>query len=144
MWNLREMMEGDLEAALALWREMPGISLNATDHPDCLRAFLLRNPGLSFVASTPEGLAGAVLCGHDGRRGFLYHLAVAPQFRRQGLGRLLVEHCLRQLSGLGIQRCHIVILADNHAGEAFWERLDFGRRPELTLMSHRLDEPRSR
>jgi hypothetical protein len=73
-------------------------------------------------------LAGAVLCCHDGRRGYLYHLAVAANFRRTGIGRQLVERCLARLKDLGITRCTIVLVADNAEGEAFWRQTGWRER----------------
>ncbi len=80
----------DLDAVLALWGQTSGVGLNESDTPDQLRAYLDRNPGLSLIARDGTRLVAAVLCGHDGRRGYLNHLAVVPEYRGRGLGRQMV------------------------------------------------------
>jgi ribosomal protein S18 acetylase RimI-like enzyme len=88
-------------------------------------AYLTRNPGLSRVAVQNEQIIGAVLCGHDGRRGLLYHLAVAPGLRGQGIGRRLVEECLAGLQTSGIKRALILVARENDLGRAFWAARGF-------------------
>jgi ribosomal protein S18 acetylase RimI-like enzyme len=81
-------------------------------------------------------IVGAVLCGTDGRRGYLQHLAVAPSHQRRGIGRRLAAHCLDALSAQGIDKCHLMVLADNHKAAAFWARIGWTDRPGIRLMSH--------
>jgi GNAT superfamily N-acetyltransferase len=88
------MQPDDYDAVLALWQRCEGVGLTPSDSREAVRAYLIRNPGLSFVARQDGKIVGAVLCGHDGRRGYLYHLAVAPENRHQGLGRAIVDACL--------------------------------------------------
>lgn len=93
----------DIESALALWRASEGLGLNESDTPDALTVFLARNPALSAVAIAADGrLVGAVLCGHDGRRGTLHHLAVAPDWRGRGIARRLVAHGIAGFQAIGI------------------------------------------
>ncbi len=127
------MTEGDLESVLALWSATEGVGLNESDSPDGLRAFLQRNPSLSLVVTDGQQLIGAVLCGHDGRRGYLHHLAVRPEFRNHGLGRQMVETCLASLSGIGILKCNIFLYADNELGEQFWKRCGWSQRSDLQV-----------
>lgn len=124
-----------LPAALALWRSMPGIGLSEADEPAALAAFLRRNPGLSFVALDGSELVGTLLCGHDGRRGLIHHLAVAPEQRRRGLGRALLDAALAALQAQGIGKCHLMVFADNTEGLAFWRRQQAVERVELALLS---------
>jgi ribosomal protein S18 acetylase RimI-like enzyme len=77
-----------------------------------------------------------VLCGHDGRRGYLQHLAVAPDARHKGIGRALVDRCLTTLADDGITRCHIFVYTDNETGLGFWESAGWFRRGNLLIMSH--------
>jgi ribosomal protein S18 acetylase RimI-like enzyme len=77
---------------------------------------------------------GAVLCGHDGRRGYLYHLAVALGHRQQGLGKKLVDACLEKLKRLGIQKCNIYVFDDNARGAKFWKKNGWVKRPEIRLL----------
>lgn len=93
MIEIRELAILDYDAVMTLWRETPGVGLSAADNREAIAAYLLRNPGLSFAAWDGPRLVGAVLCGHDGRRGYLHHLAVAPAYRRQHLGFELAERC---------------------------------------------------
>jgi putative acetyltransferase len=128
------LMDSDLPTVLALWSETEGVGLNESDEPRQLRAFLNRNPDLSLVARAGEEIIGAVLCGHDGRRGYLHHLAVVPDYRQRGLGRRLVEACLTSLAALGILKCNIFLYADNELGEAFWKRCGWSKRNDLQIL----------
>ena len=96
-YQIREMCPEDFDAVLALWRVTEHIDLNECDTPEGIAVYLKRNPGLSFVAEAGSAFAGVVLCGHDGRRGFLRHLAVAKEYRKQGMARALVERALQGL-----------------------------------------------
>lgn len=124
----------DYEAALALWRRCEGIGLGASDTRAAIAAYLRRNPGLSFIARAKGRLVGTTLCGHDGRRGYLYHLAVSKRYRRAGLGRRLVERCVESLRKLGIHKCNIFVFAKNVEGTAFWTHTGWTQRPDLSLL----------
>lgn len=124
----------DYDEVVAFWREMDGVGLNESDERGPMAAFLARNPGLSLVLRHEGAVIGAVLCGHDGRRGYLHHLAVSPQARGQGLGRLLVERCLANLAELGITKCNVFLFADNREGERFWVAMGFAARVDLRVM----------
>ena len=134
------MEVADLQAVIELWNNTPGVGLNESDEPDCLRAYLARNPGLSLAARDGSALIGAVLCGHDGRRGYLNHLAVAPDYRRRGLGQQMVMACLDKLAALGIARCNIFIYADNEPGERFWTRCGWRPRSDLKVLQRQTTE----
>jgi len=125
----------DHHQATELWRSCEGLGLTDSDSYEGIRAFLLRNPGLSFVAERGGQIVGAALCGHDGRRGFIYHLAVASSARREGIGRTLISRCLIRLRSIGIPKCHIVVYARNRVGRQFWRAAGWMERTELTLMS---------
>jgi putative acetyltransferase len=135
-FELRPIVEHDLPDLIEFWSRTPGIGLNESDTPECLKIFLDRNPGLSLIALAGDRIAGALLSGHDGRRGSLHHLAVAEPFRRQGLGRELVERCLSKLREEGILKCNIFLYADNDAGREFWTRCGWSRRIDLVMMQH--------
>jgi len=129
----------DYDEVIALWRSSPGVGLSDVDGPEGIAAYLARNPGLSFVARLDSELAGAVLCGTDGRRGYLHHLAVGPQYRRQGIGETLVESCLSGLKAQGCRKCHIFVYGGNVEGQVFWERVGWRLRTELVIMSKDID-----
>ena len=125
----------DYDEVIALWRSSEGVGLSDVDSPEGIAAYLARNPGLSFVARQDGRLAGAVLCGTDGRRGYLHHLAVASSYRRQGIGETLVERCLSGLKAQGYQKCHIFVYNGNVEGQVFWERVGWKLRTDLVIMS---------
>jgi len=135
-YEILPMTLNDYPEILSLWQSSEGIGLSSADSRDGIARFLERNPGLAFVARDPIGLAGAVMVGEDGRRGNLYHLAVSPRCRRQGIGRALVERCLEGLRRRGIEKCHIFVFAANLDGQAFWQGAGFAARPDLIIMSH--------
>lgn len=133
--TLRPFRPGDIPAARALWEATPGVGLSTADEPQALTAFLVRNPGTSFVAETTGRIIGTILVGHDGRRGLIHHLAVATDQRRAGLGRALVAAGLSALRGQGIDKCHLMVFADNAEGARFWTAVGATRRGELDLYS---------
>ena len=136
MIEIRQFAIADYDAVRSLWLSVPGVVVRDADARAPLTAYLARNQGLSFVALDRERLVGAVLCGTDGRRGYLQHLAVAPTHRRLGVGRRLAEHCVAALAALGIDKCHLMVLAENSDAAAFWSRLGWLPRTDVRLMSH--------
>jgi putative acetyltransferase len=133
--TIKEMTPDDYDEVLALWQASEGIGLSDADSREGISAFLARNPGLSLVAWDGEALAGAVLCGHDGRRGYLHHLAVAAAYRCRGIGHALARECLDRLGKRGIQKCHLFVFRDNRDALAFWEKTGWSIRTDLTMMS---------
>lgn len=132
-FELRAMEEADYEAVMALWNGAPGV--RAGESREEFERILRRNPGLGCVAMVERGLAGAVLACHDGRRGYLYHVAVARSEQKQGIAKAMVERCLVRLAEEGIARCSIHLVADNTAGAAFWRRLGWRERLDLRVMA---------
>jgi putative acetyltransferase len=130
------MTNVDLPEVLELWTTIEGIGLNESDTRECLNEYLQRNPTLSILAREDDCCIGAVLCGHDSRRGYLHHLAVAPTHRRQRIGTMLVERCLSNLAAIGIQKCNIFVYADNDDGTEFWRKTGWQERNDLKLMQH--------
>ena len=118
----REFHIDDYDAAVELWQRVEGVEVAEGDSKEEVARFLLRNPDLSRVAEKGTTIVGAVLCGHDGRRGVIYHLAVEPAYRRQTLGKRLVEECLNALRKAGIKRALILVAKDNASGRSFWHR----------------------
>jgi ribosomal protein S18 acetylase RimI-like enzyme len=137
------MASSDIPEALKLWQSSEGIALHSSDSPEALTRYLERNPGLSFVARDGAKLAGVSLAGHDGRRGYLHHVAVDAEYRHQGIGRAIVDRCLTALKEQGIEKCHLFVLGDNTDGMKFWENLGWQKRDGLILMSIALAEPES-
>lgn len=119
--NIRAMHVADYPQVLALWERSEGVGLSESDTREGVAAFLLRNPGMSAVAASSVGeIVGAVLCGPDGRRGYLHHLAVAAMHRRQGIARCLVEHCFSNLARAKISKCNIFVFRQSPEAAAFW------------------------
>ena len=120
-WLVRAMDIADYQHVVALWQRSEGVGLGESDTKEGVAAFLLRNPGLSAVAESSHGeIVGAVLCGHDGTRGCLHHLAVAATHRRRGIARRLVEHSFSGLANEKIPKCNIFVFRESPATVAFW------------------------
>jgi len=132
----RELTLSDYDAVLALWQSSDGVGLSDADSREAIGRYLARNPGLSFTAWDGDLLVGAVLCGHDGRRGYVHHLAVRPSHRRQGIGKALAARCLDALAAEGIDKCHLFVFAVNADAIAFWKRVGWTQRVDLNVMSH--------
>ena len=132
---IQEMTIADFEEVRALWQESQGIELSNADTKESITRFLERNPGLSFVARDGDQLVGAVLCGHDGRRGYIDHLAVIQSHRRQGIGRALVGRCLYNLVQIGIRKWHLFVIQDKQEAIEFWKKMGWAQRVELVTMS---------
>ena len=113
----------DFDAVTALWRSVDGLGLGASDSRERTARYLERNPRMSFVASAGRELVGTVMCGTDGRRGYLGHLAVRPSHRRRGIGAALVRRCLEALREIDIPKCNLYVYADNADAIAFWKRM---------------------
>jgi len=127
----------------ALWVQAEGVGLHDySDSRDGIAAYLERNPGLSFVARVDGLVVGAVLAGHDGRRGYLHHLTVHPDYRRQGIGRRLVDRCLDALRAAGIAKCHLFIFNTNESGIAFWRSVGWTPRMDVGIVSKVINEER--
>jgi N-acetylglutamate synthase len=133
-FRLEPMLLSDFKEVLRLWQNSEGVGLNESDTRPAIAQYLARNPGMSFVARHGKEIVGAVLCGHDGRRGYLHHLAVAREHRRQGLGKRLVDACLGELKRLRIFKCNIFLYADNEVGERFWENSGWAPRADLQVL----------
>ena len=118
----REFVMADYDAAIALWSGVEGVEICEGDSREEMAVYLERNPGLSRVAEADGKIVGAALCGHDGRRGWIYHLAVAQTNRRQKVGKLLLDACVNGLRAAGLKRAIILVAGDNPGGHQFWLR----------------------
>ncbi len=120
--DTREFFTDDYDAAIRLWRRVEGLEIAEGDDREGLAQFLRRNRGLSRVAIDGAAIVGIALCGHDGRRGHVYHLAVDPAYQRCGLGKRLLDECLNGLRSAGVKRVIIMVADDNQRGAEFWKR----------------------
>ena len=133
--HIREMTIQDYDAVIALWQSVEGVGLSSADAREPIARYLERNPGLSFTAWDGDVLVGAVLCGHDYRRGYVHHLTVRESHRRQGIGKALVERCLAALKAEGIDKCHLFVFVVNEDAIGFWKSVGWTQRVDLVVMS---------
>src|SRR6266487_5260974 len=118
--DTREFSISDYDATVELWQRDEGLEIAEGDDRESVAQFLARNPGLSRVATDGSTTVGVALCGHDGRRGHIYHLAVDPAYQGRGLGRRLMDECLVGLRRAGIERVIILVAGDNPRERGFW------------------------
>jgi len=118
-----------------MWRSIPGIGLNAADSEEKIAIYLARNPNLSFIFSQDGKIVGTILCGHDGRRGYIHHTCVLPEYQGQSIGTILVTKALAELTKQGIDKCHLFVFCDNEAGKLFWHKLGWEKRSDLLIYS---------
>lgn len=139
---IRIMTPDDYDAVVACWTSCPGMGLNTIDDSrQGITRYLKHNPTTSFVHQDAAGrIDGAILAGHDGRRGYIYHTAVSPEHQHQGIGTRLVNAALHALANEGIVKVALVVFSRNAAGNAFWQRLGFSARDDLTYRNKALCE----
>ena len=132
--NTREFRIEDYDAAVALWKRVEGVEIAEGDSKEEIEQYILRNPDLSRVAEDGTAIVGVALCGHDGRRGHIYHLAVDPAYQGRGLGKRLLDECLDGLRRVGVQRVIILVASDNQRGSAFWKHRGWEEIPGAVPM----------
>ena len=138
---IRKMEIADYDRVYALWMSCRNMGLNDLDDSrEGIARFLNRNPNSCFIAEQDDAVVGVILSGHDGRRGFIYHLAVAEAYRRQGLAAKLLDCALEALKAEGISKVALVVFSRNEAGNAFWESRGFTAREDLTYRNKALAE----
>ncbi len=131
----REMQLGDYDDIVRLWRLSAGVKLRGADSRDGIGKYLLRNPGMSFIAEDGVGLVGTVMGGHDGKRGYIQHLATRSDRRQSGVATRLLALCLDALAEEGILKSHIMVLAGNEDGKQFWLNRGWYERDDIEMMS---------
>lgn len=135
MLNIRAMTPADYDAVLSLMQGTPGISLRDADSRSATERYLARNPGLSFVGEAAGRLIACVMCGHDGRRGYLQHALVLPEYRRQGIAQALTQRCLEALAQLGIHKCHLDVFKTNISAADYWQGQGWKLRTDIDRYS---------
>ena len=139
--NIRLMTPEDYPDVYRLWRSCTGMGLNdLDDSEEGIRRFLLRNPETCVVTEDAGRIVGVLMAGHDGRRGFIYHTAVSPQLRRQGIAARMVERVLETFRTLGIHKVALVVFGQNEDGNRFWEKMGFTVREDLVYRNRALAE----
>jgi len=130
--NITIMTIKDYEGVYSLWINTPGMGLNnLDDSKEGIERYLKRNPTTCFIAQENNEIIGVILSGHDGRRGFIHHTAVAVSERNRGIGRSLVEKSLEALRKEGINKVALVVFDKNQIGNTFWEKIGFEKRNDL-------------
>ncbi|MDB6146132.1 MAG: GCN5-related N-acetyltransferase [Pseudomonas sp.] len=135
MFTLRVMTMNDYDAVIDLMKRTPGVTFRDADSRESTSRYLERNPGMSFVAEVDGALCGCVMSGHDGRRGYLQHLVVLPEYRRQGIANALVERCLSSLEQLGILKCHLDVIKTNDTAADYWRSQGWQLRTDIDRYS---------
>lgn len=142
-FTVRAMTPADYDGVKALWLTIEGFAIRSIDDSrEGVERFLARNPGLSVVAVEEDGrsVIGAILCGHDGRRGCLYHVCVRDDHRRRGIGKAMVIHCMNALRAEHINKVSLIAFTRNDVGNAFWREIGWTKREDLNYYDFTLNE----
>ncbi len=139
--KIRTMEIDDYEQVRDLWMTIKGFAIRSLDDSkDGVAAFLKRNPGCSVVAVSGDRIVGSILCGHDGRRGCLYHVCVHEDFRMQGIGKSMVVHCMNALKEEKISKVSLIAFTKNDIGNTFWKEIGWTKREDLNYYDFVLNQ----
>ena len=139
--EIRSMTIDDYNQVYSLWLDTPGMGLNDIDDSrEGIEKYLVRNPGTCFVAECDGEIAGVILAGHDGRRGFIHHTAVTESKQRHGIGSMLVKTAVEALKREGINKVALVVFRRNEKGNKFWEKQGFITRSDLDYRNRTITE----
>lgn len=126
------MTASDYDGVYELWTNTPGMGINSTDDSrEGIEKYIKRNPTTSFVALVEEKIVGAILAGHDGRRGFIQHIAVLSEFRKHGIASTLVDRAMNALEEEGIHKVALLAFKKNELGNRFWDKMEFTVREDV-------------
>ena len=129
---VRMMKSEDYEEVYALWTSIKGFAMRSLDDSrEGVERFLQRNPSTSVVAVEDGKIVGSILCGHDGRRGCLYHVCVHEDYRMRGIGKSMVVYCMKELEKEKISKVSLIAFTENDIGNAFWKEIGWTRREDL-------------
>lgn len=138
---LRPMTIEDYPAVRELWMTIHGFGIRSLDDSEeGVRLFLKRNPGMSVVAVVEDRLVGSILCGHDGRRGCLYHVCVHEDYRKRGIGKAMAVFCMKALQTENINKVSLIAFRKNEVGNAFWKSVGWTERDDLNYYDFVLNE----
>ena len=138
---VRNMTIEDYEQVYALWMQIKGFAMRSVDDSkEGVERFLQRNPGISVVAEEDGKIVGAILCGHDGRRGCLYHVCVAEDYRLRGIGKEMVVYCMEALRKEKISKVSLIAFTENDIGNAFWKEIGWRERLDLNYYDFTLNK----
>ena len=140
-YNVRAMESSDYAQVKELWLSIKGFCIRSIDDSkEGVEKFLSRNPGLSCVCECDGKIVGAILCGHDGRRGCLYHVCVNKDYRMHGIGKTMVSFCMNKLKDEGINKVSLIAFSTNDIGNAFWHEIGWTKREDLNYYDFVLNE----
>ena len=138
---VRQMKIEDYDQVYALWTKIRGFGIRSVDDSkEGVARFLRRNPDTSVVAVEEDQIVGAILCGHDGRRGCLYHVCVDPDWRMRGIGKAMVVYAMEALKKEEINKVSLIAFTQNDIGNAFWKEIGWTKREELNYYDFTLNE----
>ncbi|MCI8925276.1 MAG: GNAT family N-acetyltransferase [Lachnospiraceae bacterium] len=130
--TIRGMTIEDYDGVYTLWMTIKGFAIRSIDDArEGVERFLSRNPGISVVAVKDGEIVGSILCGHDGRRGCLYHVCVREDCRMQGIGKSMVVYCMDALEREHISKVSLIAFTKNDIGNAFWKGIGWTKREDL-------------
>lgn len=139
--KIRVMTIDDYSEVYRLWLSCKGMGLNSLDDSkEGIENFLNRNPDTCFVAQLDDKIIGAILTGNDGRRGYIYHTAVSPEYQKLGIGTQLVDTAVNALKNIGINKTALVVFDRNANGNAFWKKQGFTQRNDLVYRNKTINE----
>lgn len=133
--TIREMTIEDYEEVFAMWQTTSKRALSKADEKPQMERYLKHNAGMSQVAVIDGKIVGTVLAGHDGRRGFIHHMAVMPEYRRKRIGHSLAEKAIEKIRAEGIDKTHIFCYQNNETGQSFWKDFGFKKREDVFVYS---------
>jgi ribosomal protein S18 acetylase RimI-like enzyme len=137
---IRAMTQEDYENVHALWMQIKGFAIRSIDDSrEGVERFLNRNPGISVVAEEDGKIVGAILCGHDGRRGCMYHVCVDPAYRLKGIGKSMVVFAMEALRKEKINKVSLIAFTQNDIGNAFWKEIGWTKREDLNYYDFTLN-----
>lgn len=139
--EIKQMTINDYDEVYNLWINTTGMGLNNIDDSrEGIERYLKRNPNTCFIAKKNNAVVGVILSGHDGRRGYIHHTAVAVTERRQGIGKAILNRVLSALEKEGINKIALVAFSKNEIGNQFWEKNGFTIRDDLVYRNKEIRE----
>lgn len=141
LYEIRTMTIEDYDAVYELWMSIHGFGIRSIDDSrEGVARFLARNPSTSVVAIADGKVVGAILCGHDGRRGCLYHVCVHENYRKHGIGKAMAVACMRALQAEHINKVNLIAFKSNEIGNQFWKGEEWTFRDDLNYYDFTLNE----
>lgn len=138
---IRTMTIDDYDGVHELWMTIKGFGIRSVDDSrEGVERFLKRNPSTSVVAEEDGKIVGGILCGHDGRRGCLYHVCVHEDYRRKGIGKAMVVRAMEKLKEENISKVSLIAFTKNDIGNAFWNTIEWTERLDLNYYDFVLNE----